>query len=239
MKLPKIILSLFTLSLSLNSFAAREHLNCRVDEVLNDNFEEGLGEFGSPDVDDDSEELVVASKNGKIEYIRIGQVHSYATDGIITDKMNGTTRVIDATENDKSLRLQVRLFPSQRGIVLFTESGSTQLEKLATVDCMSVGNVEKANETLSNVKKLSYAIIQKLDKKILNRIESVDIPFELGDGYYDQKAWYLYAVMNPDNLNELQGYIVRAELNYTEGDPVEAYVRFDRNGLRLGEIEQN
>jgi hypothetical protein len=76
---------------------------------------------------------------------------------------------------------------------------------------------------------------QKDQDKVRQRLEEVDVAFELGDGYYDVQKTQLFRVWQG---GKILGYIERIFLSYTE-DPelVVALVRYNPNGVRVGEIE--
>lgn len=186
-----------------------------------------------PAADSDSQELSFRNENGKITSLSVGQMMIFdGEDGVITQKLEGSTKIITAKDSSRRLTLQLRLFESQRGLVLFAET-SGNLKKLATVDCLSLSDLESSNDSSPNVFRVGFAETKRMDQKVFKRIESVDIAFEMGDGYYDQKSWNLFRVMNPKKGTELLGYLVKADFSFTEGDDVEVSIYFDRNGLRV------
>ncbi len=71
---------------------------------------------------------------------------------------------------------------------------------------------------------------------ILYELEQVDVPFEMGDGYYDFVSSELYSVKDE---GKVIGYLELTKLSYTE-DPIYVYVlvRFGADGKRVGDLEE-
>lgn len=53
---------------------------------------------------------------------------------------------------------------------------------------------------------------------VVKTLSDIDVPFEMGDGYYDAKVNAIYEVTNPSNPKEIVGYMDATILSYTE-DP--------------------
>ena len=81
-----------------------------------------------------------------------------------------------------------------------------------------------------------YAVSGKAQKEaISSKLEEVDVPFEMGDGYYDVVWSKLYIVRDG---SDVIGYIEKYKLSYTEDrEYVYVLVRWDAKGKRVGEIE--
>lgn len=58
--------------------------------------------------------------------------------------------------------------------------------------------------------------VSSLPSKIVQAFKEIDLPFEMGDGYYDAVAWATYEVTN--DSGRVVGYIEAALMTYTE-DP--------------------
>ena len=83
-------------------------------------------------------------------------------------------------------------------------------------------------------KNLTIASYSSLPAKIQKALDEVDFALEAGDGYYDLKAYVVYAVL--DTNKNVVGYMPVALLSYTE-DPmyvvVAAYITLQ--GRRLNQ----
>lgn len=243
-KLSAVLTVLFLappLSAASLAMPAPHGVNCRVVSVDPDLsvWEEGLGQYGDPNVDGDSQNVYFSMKNGKIDYIRVGQMTWDSDSAKITVKPliaeMGTTYLYTVTEGGEFLQLKV--FPSQRGVVLHRPEPGAKLGAVATFDCSSVEEMETARPESRNARVMTSAQFAKLPKDVRDNMAKVEMAVEMGDGYYDLEKSKTYAVYSTANPQELIGYIEWGHFEYTEGDDVEAFVRFDRNGLRLGEIE--
>ena len=209
---------------------------CRVASVNeSENFlEEGLGTFGR--ADGDSQEFYYTTKRGEVDTVHLGQGRWTNRSGNITLGAQGSNQVLKVAAVDGNDGLKVVIYPSDRGIVLKTkDDGSTAV--LASLDCLNVADVATAAPGESNVKLLSDSERRAIPEKVRKEMALTDVPYELGDGYYDVRSTELYQVISKTNSSQILGYVEIYDLYYTEGDDVIATVRFDRNGLRLGEIE--
>ncbi|MCX6116229.1 MAG: hypothetical protein NT027_01705 [Proteobacteria bacterium] len=217
-------------------------LSCRVVRVETPAnwMEEGLGTYGDPESDSDSQEFQVFKKDGRIEEIKLGQNrYSHQNGDVIAGLGLRGDDLFKIDIADSDIRLTVRIYPSDRGVVL-TSEGSSDSEIMATIDCSSVAELEAADpfsEQATNLKKLSQRDISKLPKRVLDQKSKTDVAVELGDGYYGVKSVVTFQVFDSDAMTEVLGYIDVYSLSYSEGDDVTALVRFDRNGLRHGELE--
>jgi hypothetical protein len=218
-------------------------ISCRVESVskLNDHvFEEGLGEYGNPSSDSDSEQIIIPSPLVAISTsVQVGQMSFRETDGhSLKVRVTNSSEIVDVKVKDGSYRLQIRYSRgSERGVVLYA-SGASKFQELATFDCSSVSLVESTEINNRNATRLSFEGTRRLAKKLRDRLDAVDFAVELGDGKYDLKEQRTYQVR--DAGLQVVGYIVWARLHYTEdNEDIAAQVRFDRNGLRLSdEIER-
>ena len=231
MKFVLIVLSVF---LSIPSIAGERE--CRVVRSEDNNpFEEGLGVYGDPDVDDDSE-IVSLPETGKIVSLSIGQMTWRTKDGDkITRQETPRKAVIYKVVPHKGKGYYaVVTYPSERGVLLRNEEGEDSV--FGHIDCSSVDEVKAASIGSPGTKALTAAQRKALAKEVTTNIDKLDLPFELGDGYYDLKATRLYEVRKE---SKVVGFILWAKLYYTEDkDNVEVTTRFDRNGLWLGEIDR-
>lgn len=82
------------------------------------------------------------------------------------------------------------------------------------------------------VKYMSQAAISKLDSAVKNCLSEVDMPFEMGDGYYGVRSLKTYVVYYP-NTTKIAGFIEQYTLSYTEGDDAWAEVRYNSKGQRI------
>ncbi len=140
----KIILTLVSL-MFISAYADDEidvDLSCRVtyvNEKLNNHvFEEGLGVWGDPDVDDDSEKVWITLK----EYERSVYVGQKSFDTERGDRIVGGNRrkgnstltiLVEPQDGSFSLRLVVSL--KKVGRVLYREEGEKRYQLLARFDC--------------------------------------------------------------------------------------------------------
>ncbi|KYG65362.1 hypothetical protein AZI87_12480 [Bdellovibrio bacteriovorus] len=86
-------------------------------------------------------------------------------------------------------------------------------------------------------KNIERTTLQKLPKVIQKTASEIEIPFELGDGYYDSYASVIYRVFDPQTKKTV-GYIFAEFITYTQ-DP-EAYIvgaYVNTAGRRIGELE--
>lgn len=230
---------------AVNAQAATEYKTCRIDRVNEayNVWEEGLGVFGS-DADDDSETVVFAYNGKNMQYISAGQTtwRNKAGDSKITYTQSktkkGTSTIFSI--NGKTDAAQFTVNSDERGTFSYSQY-KKKFVTVATFDCSSVEDVNKVgwNFKAANVKLVSRAEYKKISKTVLTNMGNTDIAYELGDGYYDfiNGTDRFYQVTAKGNPKKLVGYIFTAKYNYTEGDPVVALVRYDRNGLKLGEVE--
>ncbi len=238
----KTLMSLVFLAQSAAFGVVSHGEDCRVSSVNEsaNPWEEGLGVFGDPDVDGDSQAVSFEGTRANVAAIGVGQMHWIIdTDDTIevTVEKNVTKYLLGNVDSKSAVLLKV--YPSERGIILYREKQSAKWQTIGTFDCSSVSEVEKASIRSSNVTKLGTAQVKKLPKSLRSNIDKVDLAVELGDGYYDLKASQLYAVNAKKDATQIVGYLLWAKLTYTEdNEDVVVLVRFDRNGLRLGEIEK-
>jgi len=225
-----IALSVF---LTVPSIAADK--DCRVVSTESENpFEEGLGVYGDPDSDDDSE-TVTLPETGKAESLSIGQMSWRTKNGDkisrkVTPRGATVYKVIPKGSDDY---YAVITYKSERGVLLLNEGGKDVA--FGTIDCSSLADVKAASIGAPGTKALTAAQRKALPKGVTANIDKLDLPLEMGDGYYDLKVTRLYEVRKEGNV---VGYLLWAKLHYSEdNEDVEALVRFDRNGLRFGEIE--
>lgn len=228
------LLSTLTLALSLPAFAAN-NLHCRVISVVESEniWEEGLGKYGDASVDDDSETVVLPVK-GKVSSIHVGQKWwSQGKDGaVLSRKIHNGETTFNVTV-DGQPEAQLKLYDSELGLLLLKKD--SKWVKVATFDCSSVEDLLNVSITDERAHLMSKTALSKMNKEVLNNIQEVEFSVELGDGYYSPTEIRLYEVISEEGV--LMGYIAWEHLNFTEGDPVTAWLYFDRNGLRLGEIE--
>ncbi|MCX6126319.1 MAG: hypothetical protein NTV34_16420 [Proteobacteria bacterium] len=197
--------------------------------------EEGLVKTGHGD--SDSQSFRIQKKQDSVIEVKLGQgAWSHENGDVIISRQQGTAQVIKVNPEGMDLELKIMLYPSMRGIIFVTQDNKPE-EKLAALDCLSVKDVEMAQVKGANSKKLNPSQILALPERTRSEIESVDVPFELSDGYYDIKSTALYQISSKANPGLLVGYVKVYELSYTEGDDLTAIVRFDRNGLRISGIE--
>lgn len=208
---------------------------CRVvslNEEVNP-WEEGFVVFGEGD--SDAGEVIFRSTGNKLNAIKIGQM--------VFSKKFGAKILVTLAEketkykiSDENQDILIRVYSdSSRGIVLRKEAGESTYSQLAKIDCLNVDHVETADRELENVSLMNSQELRALPAEVQANFSKVDIAYELGDGYYSVKKVTVFKVMDR-NTNVVLGYHHYAICSYTEGDDVEALVRFDRNGLRIGEV---
>lgn len=221
------------------AFAAPKHgSECRVVTVVeaNNPWEEGLGVFGDPEVDSDSQDVSFTWKGKKLQSISVGQMTWIPGTETITIDTEGTTSTYQI-DYSKSSSVLLKVYSSQRGLILQRGRIKDKWKTVGTFDCSPIDKVETASIGDANVKALKGQEIKKLPRLVQDNFGKVDLPFELGDGYYDLKVSRYYSVT--EDSGDVFGYLLWARLSYTEDkDYVEVLVRFDRNGLRLGDIER-
>lgn len=223
------------LGLSIGSTATHAE-SCRVVTVneATNIWEEGLGVYGDPEVDSDSQRVELTAVGSRIQEIRIGQM-SWSRDEAVLRRSTSQGRTTwEAQPEGTDQNIRIIIYPSQRGIILLADGGSTH-QRVATIDCLSIAELETSHIGFDNVTRLTNGERQALPARVRAEMAKTDIPFELGDGYYDLQWTRLYRVKNRNGV--VVGYIEHAYLTYTEGEDVEVYVRYDRNGLRHGAIE--
>ncbi len=230
-------------SIHSTSFAATTpEISCRVVKVIEDQnwMEEGLGTYGDPSSDSDSQKFEVFTKNGRLADIQLGQSSFEPSNGdVLLRTTEGNNKVFKINPADTDIELKVILYPSERGVVLTAEGGK-ELAIMATLDCSSLKVLESTDPLLeSNAKKMTAKQIAALPKSITDHMSKVDVPSELGDGYYDVKSVKTFRIFDTKDTSLVVGYIDFYWLSYTEGEDITALVRFDRNGLRHGDIETN
>lgn len=55
-----------------------------------------------------------------------------------------------------------------------------------------------------------------LAKVVADTFSGIEVPFEMGDGYYDLKVSAMYEITNPKNSSEVVGYMGAYLMSYTE-----------------------
>lgn len=243
MKIVKsVIFSLLSIS-TIASASDKLETTCRVVTVNESKnwLEEGLGVYGDPEVDSDSQEFDVYVQGGRLTSVKLGQMRFSSEKGdVLSRTLQGKNKSIKIDVGDSDTELRVVIYPSERAVVLTAEGGE-KLAVMATLDCSSVKDLTSTDPTsrAKNVKKLTSQDLAKLPQSVKEQISKTDVPFELGDGYYGVKSYKAYKIFDKKSNEQHVGYVYLYKLSYTEGDDVNAVVRFDRNGLRVGEIETN
>ncbi len=88
------------------------------------------------------------------------------------------------------------------------------------------------------VTKMTNAQFQALPPALKRTLGSVDVPFEMGDGYYDLVSERWYRIRSTVDGRVL-GYLNEVRLSYTEdAEYVDVLVRFAADGRRIGKIEE-
>jgi len=197
-------------------------------------WEEGLGTYGDPEVDSDSQTVVLDATGNRVNEIAVGQMSWMADDAVLRKSTVQGKATWEAQPEGTDQKIRVIVYSSMRGIVLLAD-GNSSFARVATIDCSSLQTLENAALVHDNVIRLSQVERRALPAAVRAEMSKTDIPFELGDGYYDLKWSRLYRVVEQDGSTA--GYMEEAHLTYTEGDDVDVIVRYDRNGLRHGDIE--
>ncbi len=218
------------------AFAAE--LTCRV-VTVNESanvWEEGLGVYGSIDADDDSETVFIKTIRRQPTSISIGQMrfHSGNTK-LLTHKSDEATTSYFIQVSDENI--QVKIYTaSERGVILRKEIGDARFKQVATIDCSSIEQLETVVAGSSNLVRMTASEVKSLPKAVKAAMSQTDIAFEIGDGYYDLYELHTYKLLD-QRSGDVAGYFEHGFLHYTEGEDVEAFVKYDRNGLRHGPIE--
>lgn len=234
----KFFITTSLMLLAISASAADLNLKCDVVTLNDDNvFEEGLGETGLYDVDSDSQ-VVTAVISTTLKSLNIGQ-HSFDSD----DK----NMKISLTETDLKIKITAQMAKTQtvildvnkasmKGVVLQKDASEKRFKVVAEVDCND--NAKLKSLILSNSRKIKSEEVsaKAIPKKVLNKINQIDVPFEMGDGYYDLKSEKYFAL----SLDEkVVGYALESYMTYTEGDDTVVYTYFLANGVRFSGPNDN
>lgn len=153
--------------------------------------------------------------------------------------------IMDVVASVKNIVCEVGLKRSFSSYVVLLSGDIVKREKAWYVDiasCTSQTNrtVMEAKLSDSNVKKMTKKAFNKLPEEIQSNIGSVDLSFELGDGYYDYVGSPKYYKVLDPSTKKVVGYIEVSVLSYTEasaGDPDEEYtVRYNSKGERISAV---
>ena len=216
------------------SFSAQAaEISAQCDVVrLNDGevFEESLAETGLYETEERGR-VSLYTQNSEGE-VNIGD-SSFTTDEdtsqIITSETAETKeiRITDAEQRYKIIIYK----SSNKGVILFKSAEQpnyTKYTNVAEIDCNDYKEVKRRmvhGETVEiQVKKSS------IPKKILAKIQEIDVPFEMADGYYGIQYEKLYT-LNIDG--KIVGYKLESYLSYTEGEDTVASTYFLANGIRF------
>ncbi|TNE98833.1 MAG: hypothetical protein EP326_09175 [Deltaproteobacteria bacterium] len=97
--------------------------------------------------------------------------------------------------------------------------------------------VLQASLSDSHVKKVTKATFEKINKKAKERIKSLDLEVELETPLEYISTQY-YFVMDPNQPRKRTGYMEVSKVQELESDSTyDVLVRYDLNGLRIGELE--
>lgn len=135
---------------------------------------------------------------------------------------------VSIEDKAKKEKLMLRLYKnSNLGVVLIKREDS--YKTLATFDCNDYSKQNKIVISGGIHKKIRF---EKLPENVKKMMGNVDVPFEMGDGYYDLKKREIFIVLNEQKI--VQGYIVESTLTYTE-DPelASATDYYQLNGIRF------
>lgn len=214
--------------------AATQDILCRVASVneANNPWEEGLGIFGSPNTDSDSQEVHIKLKDGKPVRISVGQPSWTAGRNATLTTESLADRTLYKATDSAGEELVIGIFSeTQRGYVLFKESSADALQKTATFDCSSTDVVLNSNPGETNVQKLTKSQMNALPEAVKQHMAEIDFVDGLNDRGYRLELLNTYKVTNRDG--SLAGFIAVGHLSHVDSDDVEALVVYDRNGLRL------
>jgi hypothetical protein len=221
-----IVLSLFSLVTSVMAKDVNHH--CDVLTIHNDNvFEEGLGATGSTAADDDAESVTIKFENDE-QTLSIGQ-HNFSADD--NDKMllEDGPKYTKVTASNSTQSVQVTVYKTSKlGVVLQKDKGEKKYKLVAELDCNNYAQVKK--QILKRQGQIKEIKSKLLPENVLNRMNQVDVAFEMGDGYYDVKNERVYSVTI---AGKLVGYIMETDLRYTEGDDLTTETYFLKNGVRF------
>lgn len=119
------------------------------------------------------------------------------------------------------------------------------IHKPASWDIIYVDNCElRENQIVlqaalkdSHVKKVSKSTFERINKKAKERIKGFDLEIALEEPLEYLSTQY-YFVMDPNRPRKRAGYIEVSKITELESDSTyEVLIRYDLNGLRIGELE--
>lgn len=90
----------------------------------------------------------------------------------------------------------------------------------------------------AGVSRMTATEFKALPPALRGALNSVDLPFEMGDGYYDFVSEKWYRVRSSFDGRVL-GYLNQVRLSYTEdSEYADVLVRFAADGRRIGRFEE-
>ncbi|MBI2519546.1 MAG: hypothetical protein HYV97_03990 [Bdellovibrio sp.] len=226
----KTLLLLSCLLYSALTSAANLDFRCDVLSVKDSNvFEEGLGATGLSDVDEDAQKVeILLSANSK--ELQVGQ-HSFSSkEAMVKFDYQDKPTYHKVTATEESQTVQVTVYKTSKlGVLLQKDQNESKYKMVAELDCNDYSIVKKY--MLSN--KATPVKIKRaaISQATLKRMARIDVPFEMGDGYYDLQSENYYQV---SHNGKIVGYILESVMAYTEDDEdVTAQTYFLANGVRF------
>lgn len=213
------------------SFSAQAaEINAQCDVVkLNDGevFEESLSETGYGDAEERGR-VSLYTQNSEGE-VFIGE--SYFTTEEDSSQIVGSetakTKEILITDAEQLYKIIIYK-ASNKGVILFKSSEQPAYTNVAEIDCNDYKAVKRSMVRGETVEKQVKA--SRIPSRVLEKIRQIDVPFEMGDGYYGMKYEKLYTLSLD---GQIVGYKLESYLSYTEGEDTVATTYFLANGIRF------
>lgn len=213
------------------SFSAQAaEINAQCDVVkLNDGevFEESLSETGYGD----------AEERGRVSlYTQNSEGEVFIGESYFTTEEDSSQIVGSETAKTKEIRItdaeqlyKIIIYKaSNKGVILFKSSEQPTYTNVAEIDCNDYKAVKRSMVRGETVEKQVKA--SRIPSRVLEKIRQIEVPFEMGDGYYGMKYEKLYTL----SLNgQIVGYKLESYLSYTEGEDTVATTYFLANGIRF------
>lgn len=226
-------ISFFSFAIILSSLSQAAEISATCDVVkLHDYevFEESLAEAGASYVAEETGRLRIEAQNDSGE-VNIGDSFFTSEEDTSQIKVFDNIKTQDVTIQNEAQSYKIILYKaSQKGVLLFksAEQNRPRYSTVAEIDCADYSKIKRA--ILKGQASESRVSIKKLSKELSEKISSIDVPFEMGDGYYDLKYEKLFQL----SLNgQVVGYRLESALSYTEGDDTVASTYFLANGVRF------
>lgn len=228
--------AIVVLILGLSSSLTMANYSCDITEVGNtqltkeytNDYDLGV-EGGTYSLNGQLNTNISVEKDGFLTDIEIdNRTFDYSTSTIKENDDMFTAKIID---KKKTNELLLKIYKkSKLGVLLGKNQGTSKYKMLAIFDCNDYSKEMKIilNADIDRLKRTNF---NKISKDTLNVMNSVDLSFEKGDGYYSVIKEKVYAVKGK---RKVIGYIIESELSYTEGENEFSTNYYLANGIRIG-----